>query len=195
MSTEILGRVLGSVARVRVMRLFLLNKDKTFLPKDIVSRSRVSQETLRRELTNLYNADFIKKSPKGYYFNQNFPYARELESLLISTDILDEDAIIKEFKKAGKIKLLIVAGIFIKDRDSRVDLLLVGDKLKKSKVEEIIKKLEAEIGVELSYAMFDTKEFLYRLGMYDKLVWDVLDFPHQIVLQARDLSTLALARS
>lgn len=195
MSTEILGKILGSVARVRIMRLFLLNKEKTFLAKDIAGRSRVSQDTLRRELANLYNADFIKKSPKGYYFNRNFKYSSELEGLLITTDILDEDAIIKEFKKAGKIKLLIVAGVFIKDKDSRVDLLLVGDKLKKSRVEETIKKLEAEIGTELAYAMFETKEFLYRLGMYDKLVWDVLDFPHQIVLQGKDLSTLSLARA
>ena len=42
--------------------------------------------------------------------------------------------------------------------------------------------LEAEIGKELAYAVFDTPDFLYRANMYDKLVRDVIDFPHEKVL-------------
>jgi hypothetical protein len=67
--------------------------------------------------------------------------------------------------------------------------------MKKSKVEEEIRKLEAEIGAELSYALFDTKEFSYRLNMYDKLVRDILDFPHEVVFQAKELSTQALKKN
>jgi hypothetical protein len=67
--------------------------------------------------------------------------------------------------------------------------------MKKSKIEEEIKKLEAEIGTELVYAIFDTKEFIYRLNMYDKLVRDILDFPHEIILQAKELSTQSLKKS
>ena len=70
-----------------------------------------------------------------------------------------------------------------------MDLLIVGDKMKRGKIEEGIRKLEAEIGAELVYAIFDTKEFLYRLNMYDKLVRDILDYPHEILLQTRELST------
>jgi len=43
--------------------------------------------------------------------------------------------------------------------------------------------------------MFDTKEFLYRLNMYDKLVRDILDFPNEILLQAKELSTQSLKKS
>jgi len=98
------------------------------------------------------------------------------------------------FKKVGRVKFLAVSGIFIKNKDSRVDLLIVGDKLKKNKIEEGVKKLEAEIGMELVYAVFETKEFVYRLSMYDKLVRDILDFPHEIVLQAKELSTQSLKK-
>ena len=65
--------------------------------------------------------------------------------------------------------MVIVSGVFIQNPDSRVDMLIVGDKIKKNKVENEIRKLEAEIGSELTYAVFDTKEFSYRLNMYDKL--------------------------
>ena len=54
--------------------------------------------------------------------------------------------------------------------------------------------MEAEIGSELVYAIFDTKEFTYRLNMYDKLVRDILDFPHEVIFQAKELSTQALKK-
>jgi hypothetical protein len=66
--------------------------------------------------------------------------------------------------------------------------------MQKSKVEEGVRKLEAEIGAEIVYATFTTKDFNYRLNMYDKLVRDILDFPHEIVLQAKELSTQALKK-
>ena len=75
-----------------------------------------------------------------------------------------------------------------------MDLLIVGDKLKRGKIEEGIKKIEAEIGIELVYAVFETKEFIYRLNMYDKLVRDVLDYPHQVILQAKELSTQSFCK-
>lgn len=89
-------------------------------------------------------------------------------------------------------KLIIISGIFIKNHDSRVDLLIVGDKMKRKKIEEGIKKIEAEIGIELVYAVFETKEFIYRLNMYDKLVRDILDYPHEVVLQVKELSTQSI---
>ena len=67
--------------------------------------------------------------------------------------------------------------------------------MKRGKIEMGIRKLEAEIGTELVYAIFDTKEFLYRLSMYDKLVRDILDFPHEVILQTKELSTQALNKA
>ena len=66
--------------------------------------------------------------------------------------------------------------------------------MKKSKIEEEVHKLEAEIGTELVYAVFDTKEFVYRLNMYDKLIRDILDFPHEVIFQAKELSPTLIAK-
>lgn len=191
---EILGKILGSEARVKIMRLFLLNKSQSFKNKDIARRSRVNAPTVRRELKLLFSIGFVKKRSLDWSFNPSFKYAPELEGLLVSADTLDKEAILDNFKKAGRIKLLLVSGIFIKNKDSRVDLLVVGDKIKKGKIEDEVRKLEAEMGAELTYAIFDTKEFIYRLNMYDKLVRDILDFPHEVVLQAKELSTQALKK-
>jgi predicted nucleotidyltransferase len=70
-----------------------------------------------------------------------------------------------------------------------VDVLLVCDKLNKTILNQIIKGLEAEIGKELDYVVFDSNEFKYRLDMYDKLVCDVIDLPHKKLIDLGQLST------
>lgn len=192
---EILGKILGSPARVKVMRLFLLNKTKGFKNENIAKRSRVSADTVRKEVKVLNSIGFIKKRAKDVIFNPAFKYASEIEDLLVNSDNLNKQSITSNFKKVGRVKLLLVSGIFIKNKESRVDLLIVGDGLKKAKIDEEVRKLEAEIGAELAYTTFTTKEFIYRVSMYDKLVRDILDFPHEVLHQTRELSTQALKRS
>jgi hypothetical protein len=191
---EILGKILGSSSRVKLMRLFLLNRTKSFKTKDIIKRSRVSADAARKELRLLLSIGFVKKKGVEYIFDYTFKYAKELDGLLVGSDVLDKDAVLENFKKAGKAKFIAVSGIFIKNKDSRVDVLIVGDKMKKARIEEGIRKLEAEIGAELVYAVFETKEFLYRISMYDKLVRDILDYPHEVLLQAKELSTSTLKK-
>ncbi len=192
---EILGKILGNPARVKLMRLFILNKGVIFKRKDIISRSRVSSSMVSRELKLLTSVGFIKKRLSSWSLNPAFKYKKEFESLLVGSDTFDREVISGNFKKVGRVKLLVISGIFIKNKDSRVDLLIVGDKMKRAKIEEGIKRLEAEIGMELKYAIFETKEFLYRLNMYDKLVRDMIDFPHEVVFQAKELSTQSLKKA
>jgi len=193
---EILGKILGSPARVKMMRLFLLNPKNGFDRKTITKRSRINAGTASKEIKLLSSIGFIKKRNNTLWsINPLFKYMNEFDRLLIGTNTIDEKTIADSFKKVGRIKLLLVSGIFIKNKDTRVDLLIVGDRLKKSKIEEEVRKLEAEIGTELVYAIFDTKDFIYRLNMYDKLIRDILDFPHQVVLQAKELSTQILKKA
>jgi len=61
-------------------------------------------------------------------------------------------------------------------------LTIVGDRLDKKMIDIEVKKIESEIGKELRYAVFDTEEFMYRLKMYDKLIRDLLDYPHTKII-------------
>ncbi len=192
---EILGKIFNSTARVKIMRLFLTNNAQVFEAKDIAHRSRVNPALARKEISLLSSAGFVKKSKKGFIFNQAFAYAAQMEDLLAGKTDIDKGALAKKFKNIGKIKLLIVSGAFIKNKEARVDILIVGDKINKKKVEESVAKLEAELGTELAYAIFDTAEFIYRFNMYDKLIHDILDFPHEAVLESKELSTQSLKKS
>lgn len=191
---EVLGKILGSPARVKIMRLFLMNRGKIFAAKDIAKRSRVSAAVARREVRLLTSAGFAKKRGQGYTYNTFFKYGGEFEDLLLGSSVLSKEEILENFKGTGRIKLFIISGVFVKQRESRADILIVGDRLKRAKIEEGIKRIEAEMGGELSYVVFDTKEFLYRLDMYDKLVRDILDFSHEVIFQAKELSTQLLKK-
>src|SRR3989344_1631213 len=134
---EILEKILGSGARVKIMKLFLINRGKGFKTKDIAKRSRVSPEVVRREVKLLASVNFIRKrsslSPE-WYFNSFFKYAPEFEELLVRSDTLNKQTISDNLKNIGRVKLLIISGVFIKSDNSRVDLLIVGDKLKKGEI-------------------------------------------------------------
>ena len=192
---EVLGKLLGSEARVKLMRLFLSNSNKTFDVKEIEKRSLLKIEKIRAEIRLLSAVDFIRKRVNGYYFNTNFKFKKEFENLLIGRDSLDAKTIANVFKKVGRVKLLLVSGVFIKNLDSRINLLIVGDHMKRNKIEDGIKKLEAELGTEITYAIFEYNEFIYRLNMYDKLVRDVIDFPHKVVIQNKELSNIILQKN
>lgn len=199
---ENLGKLFGSAAKVKIIRLFLLNQEQGFDVGDIAERSRVGSAAVRKELAALAAAGFVKKRMfvkewtvkknkkeilkkkrvQGWFFRSEFKYKEALRDLVLDTEFVDLQVLGKRLKKLGKMKLVIASGVFIKDPESRLDLLIVGDELRRQPIDTTIRMLEAEIGKELSYAVFDTPDFLYRANMYDKLVRDVIDTPHEKIL-------------
>ena len=109
-----------------------------------------------------------------------------LRNLLIESGGMHIPDIAARFNSAGKITLFVVSGIFLQDPDRSTDLMIVGDRLDKKAIENEMRKIESEIGKELRYAVFDTPEFMYRLKMYDKLLRDIFDYPHQKVINKID---------
>ena len=77
---------------------------------------------------------------------------------------------------------MVLSGIFIRESDSVVDILIVGDKIKKHVVESALGSIEAELGKELTYAFFETNDFKYRIGVYDKFIRDIFDYPHKKII-------------
>ncbi len=172
----------GSVQKVKILRLFLFNNNVTFSMRDLVTRTVCKAPAIARELKTLVKADIIRKrhSTKGvtYILNEKFPYLDPLKNLLTVASIQADDTLAKRFGAAGKIKLIIAAGVFIQNWESRVDLVIVGDDINITKIEAIIKTIEAEIGKEIAYSAFETQDFQYRIGIHDRLVRDILDYPH-----------------
>jgi plasmid maintenance system killer protein len=199
---EILGKLFGSKDIVKILRLFLFNPQSIYELGDIIKHTRVQSSVVKREIVMLSSIGFVKKKsffktpparrhdtkePKkkranGFVLNEQFPYLYGLQQLLTGNAVFSKNNIAQRLSRAGKIKLIVTSGIFIRNPDSRVDLLVVGDAIKKKTLESAIRNMEAELGKELRCAIFSTPEFTYRASSYDRLIRDIFDYPHETVL-------------
>jgi hypothetical protein len=183
---ETLARIFGSETKVKMMKLFIFNEEHVFTSKDIANRTKSDIGKVRREISNLEKMSLIRrrihKGKHGFVLNGQFAYIKQLRAFLIDVEPLQPREVVKKIAKSGSVKIIVTSGIFLQDPESRADLLVVGDGVKKAKLDSIIKSVEAEVGKELRYAFFSTDEFKYRMSMYDKLVRDILDYPHKVLL-------------
>lgn len=186
---EELSKLFGSEAKVKIMRLFLFNPETVFDTGEISERAKVEPPKVRREMSNLEKMGLVKRRSSikkrgghGFVLETQFPYLLQLQNFLINIEPLQPKEIIRKVSKIGNIKLIIIAGVFLQEVESRADLLVVGDGVKKGNLDGLIKTLESEIGKELRYAYFTTDDFKYRISMFDKLIRDILDYPHKKIL-------------
>lgn len=172
---------------MKLLRLFLFNPGVVYDLPDIAARAQVSSSTASAECRAYERMGLVKprklrgSRSRAYTLNTEFGYLAALQHLLLNLPVRGQD-IVKRLRSAGTMKLVILSGLFVDEYDGRVDLLIVGDRMQEGKVRTIIRSLEAEIGKELRYVALSTEEFLYRLGIYDKLVRDVIDYPHTVAL-------------
>lgn len=204
---ELLGKIFGSKHRVKIMRLFLFNETTPFDIKTVVVRSRVETTDARKELNMLTKIGFLKKKTfsqrvqkplrkkdikpvfktvktPGWQLDKKFKLISALQTLLLDSELINEKDIIKRIRKSGSIKLLVLSGLFIKDNNRKLDILIVGNRIKKDILEKEIKIIESEIGRELRYSFFDKEEFHYRMSMYDKLIRDILENDHRKIIDS-----------
>ncbi len=184
---DTLEKIFGGAARVKLMRLFLFNPTLYYETSDVADRSRVDINRVRRELNFLAKVGLVKKSSRGgntvvWYLNDKFPYLVEFQRLLLQTSLVHKQPIVKKISKLGRIKLVIFSGIFKELWDNTIDILVVADNAKKSTADSVMSSIEADMGKEIKYAILDSEDFKYRLGVGDRLIRDVLDYPHEIVV-------------
>ena len=192
---DVLSNLFGSEPKVKIMRLFLFNPHAAMDAKEIASRTKIRSALARKELRQLEKAKLIKrrsfrvkgKRVSGWILNPDFPYLSSLQSLLINFTSLRQENVLKKLNKIGRLREVVLAGVFIQDWDSRADMLVVADRIRKRSLESTIARLEAEIGKEIKYVALETPEFQYRYNMGDKLLRDIIDYPHQVALDKSGL--------
>ena len=196
MAADPLEILFGSQARVKLLRFFLFNPSQEFTFDDMSRRARLVRRTARTEINALERAGVIKKKTifidqgegqkklkaQGYALNKNFPDLQSLQTFLFETAPIDGKTLLKHLRKAGVLDFVCVEGVFVREFEARLDVMVAMKKLPEKKVEAAIRSLESEIGIEIRYAAFESEDLLYRVGMYDKLTRDVFDYPHQILV-------------
>ena len=199
---DLLIRLLGGAERVKIMRFFLHHEDQVTSLHDVTLKTKSKSALVRKELTALSSIGFIEKrrartvvtsgtgkkmsskvkEVNGYKLNTEFPHNQALKDLLFDFHLLDKRELASRFKIIGRIKLFVVAGVFIGDEKSRVDILIVGEAIKRPKAEKVLETLSAELGRDVVYSIMDVEEYEYRYKMYDKFVRDIREMAHELVI-------------
>lgn len=199
---EILEELFSSGTLVKILRLFLFNEESAYDADMLADITRSKKSDVNYEMRLLLKIGFVKKKSfskeviskragktrtskkktNGWVLNPEFRYVEQLRALLIKTELISEQKIIQTIKKAGKIKLLLVAGVFLHDLDARVDMLIVAEKVNKRSLSTAIRDLEAAVGRELSYTLLDPDSYAYRTQVRDKLLRDIFDREYQILV-------------
>lgn len=209
----ILQTLFESLAKIRLLRLFLQNPERHFITQEIEQIIQVKRGSFIRDLHKLIKAGLVKeksgilreekdnttsekkhhlrahKSKKVmfYYVNPEFPVFSELYNLVIKSSTASRKKLVAQLKTLGKIRLAVITGIFLNDETSRLDLMIVGDDIKKRALERFLTLTESELGKTLRYSVMDTDEFRYRMNMYDRFLRDVLEHDHEKLINKLDI--------
>lgn len=200
---QILEKLFESIPKVRILRLFMHNPDEPFAVPAIAKRAQVRVHAARRELGKLIGAGILTqknikipfpgkrtvryKKTKVFQVNSGFSLLPELRDLVIKSSTASHKKILRQIKGMGRVKLAVLSGVFINSDNARTDLLIVGDDIKKRALENFLMRTESELGRPIQHTLMDTEEFRYRIDMYDRFLRDILEYPHEKIINRLNL--------
>ena len=204
---QILEKLFESVLKVRLLRLFVRNVEEHFTLPEIVKKTQaIRGRQIRRELGKLLKLGVVKtkieyfkeeirkksrlggktrkiiiktKKARVFYTNPEFKLLDEMRALITRASVAPRGQLLPQIRGLGGVKLCVISGVFLNSENSRTDLLLVGDNIKKRRLDGFLAKIESEIGKSLRYTVMDTAEFKYRRDMYDRFLRDIMEYPHE----------------
>lgn len=183
---DALARLFCTPARLKLLRLFVFNDTASYTSREATFRAKISMVAARKELAALVAIGIIRRRGEGrrvkYGANRHFPYFEALTTFLRETTVVGPQEVLAVLRKAGTLRLVVLTGLFSGTVESKVDLLIVGDRLDERALASAVHTIEADIGREIRYAMFSTEDFRYRSGIYDRLLRDIFDYKHRVIL-------------
>lgn len=171
-----LEQIISSVARTKVLRFFCINSNEKFFIRELSRSLKIQLNSIRRELNNLENFGFLlseEKAGKKYYFtNKDFILFPEINNLVFKTLALEEMNTASKMSRVKGLKLLIFTGVLTKV-NTGTDVLIVG-KVSQKDFDKYLNKIADGLTEELRYTFISEKEYLYRLDITDKFIYDIL---------------------
>lgn len=204
---EKLQTLFGSKTRVKLLKLLLSHPENSYYVRELTRILDLQINAIRRELSNLLNIGIIvlnenknlekdihdlksgKVVQKGitgierkyYKLNKDFMLYNELKNFFAKLKGLTQETFVHRVKDCGDISLLILTGIFIKEEESDIDMLMVGE-IDRDELQKIINDFNETLPREINYTVLNTDEFVYRKEVVDKFLYNILQNKNNIVL-------------
>jgi len=188
-----LEQLFGSKTRVRLLRLFLADHERSFFVRELTRKIGAQINAVRNELENLVTMDLVEIDESGpdpedigvkkgrsaqqrkyYRLNKAAILYPELRALFLKSRVLLEKDLVQKVSKAGAVSYFALLGYFVGDADAPTDAFIVG-RVKKEKLAAVIKNFEREVGREINYTVMTPQEFRYRKDLTDRFLYAILE--------------------
>ena len=142
---------------------------------------------VRRELELLVDMGLVKETTdvknkkqttgsslrKYYVIDIENPLYPELHALITKSQMFGEAKFADQLRdKAGDVKLLVLTGLFARDKEAASDILIVGN-INTRAVDKLITAYEKEHQVPVRYTIMSESEFYDRRNVMDKFVFSL----------------------
>lgn len=176
----------GNDGRWRMIKAFLFNENEKLTQAEIAKRNKLDGRTVRSLVKQLVDANFLlskRENQKDVFsLNKEFPFFNELKILAMRSNIFPQCESLEKIKSLGNVKFAVILGTFLSDKKAKTDMLIVGEEISRARMRQLLEDMEAEMGREVNYSLMDLAEFKYRVNMFDKFIMDVLESPHEIIV-------------
>jgi hypothetical protein len=166
-----LKRLFTSNARIKLLNVFLMNPGKEYFIRELTRLLQEQINSVRRELDNLKKMGFLKSRTKNrkkyFYVNKDFMFLEELRGIFIKANSSNHN-ITADIKKMGKIKLLVLSGLFIDQETESVDMLIVGEVEKERLAKYINNDLRTQRPIK--FTIMNEEEYKYRQRCNDQFI-------------------------
>ncbi len=177
----VLKRLFTSNTRIKLLTLFLSNPDSEFFIRELTRKLDEQINSVRRELDNLKKIGLLKTKTRNrkkfFVVNKNFIIFAELKSIIMKA-MSDKENIAKRIASFGNIDVVVLSGLFV-DKDTAIDLLIVGD-VDRKQLEDFFSH-EMETKRPARFSIMNREEYTYRRKCKDKFINDLLEDPDNIV--------------
>ena len=180
-----LEQLFGSRTRVKLLRLFLTNPGASFYVRELTRKIDEQLNSVRRELANLTRLGVVsgseREDKKYYILNQRFVLAEELKALLLKSQLLVEEDLVRRIQATGKVRYLALTGSFTGTKTAPTDMLVVG-RVDRNLMLKTIERFQREVGREVNYTLLSVREYNERRNLGDKFLLTILNSPKVVVV-------------
>lgn len=178
-------KIFGSRTRVKVISLFTTGINRPYFVREIARAVDERLNAVRRELEILSKIGMLKsydsKRRKYYVLEQDFILLKELTVIMRKAGPSIEDSLFKNINKLGNVQFACASGVFTDAMDSPTDLLIIGD-VDEQKLTIFTKRIEQQLGKEISYTPITLNEYKYRRNFNDMFLRQIFAHPYTVIV-------------
>ena len=193
--TDPLDSIIGDEIRVKLLRIFVLNKDSVYAIKDFVKVLRKSERSVRIVLKSLEGSDIIRRKKisssdrkskgsaevSGYGFNKWYTHREFLEKIVRVSIPTEKDILAEQIVRLPGVQYVVTANVFVEKSKKFVDLVVASSENNEPELKDLVRRAEKVIGRELRCVFLTVNDLMHRVRMNDRFIRGILEEEHYCV--------------